>query len=186
MAWPSSIQDYQTGGNRAQGKFIITITFLSCLSSAAKVGHVTCDNASNNSTMMKEFSAQLKTATGKKYNWRKRKIKCTSPRTYHTQLLISNSCLAHVINLATQALISTYSKSPHFDPKQPDAHIPTSRDEVGLVWAIVVKVCIGTPSEKKYHRSPMVRSAHHPNEKKCGEPFRLRQIIGGLFNSSLI
>ena len=50
------------------------------------------------------------------------------------------SCLAHVINLATQALIATYSKSPHFDPKNPKAHIPTSRDEVGLVRAIVVKV----------------------------------------------
>jgi hypothetical protein len=52
------------------------------------------------------------------------------------------SCLAHVINLATQALISTYSKSPHFDPKNPEAHVPTSRDEVGLVRAIAVKVCI--------------------------------------------
>jgi hypothetical protein len=52
----------------------------------------------------------------------------------------SCSCLAHVINLATQALIATYSKSPHFDPKNPEAHIPTSRDEVGLVRAIVVKV----------------------------------------------
>lgn len=54
------------------------------------------------------------------------------------------SCLAHVINLATQALIATYSKSPHFDPKDPEAHIPvsreSSRDEVGLVRAIVVKV----------------------------------------------
>ena len=51
-----------------------------------------------------------------------------------------HSCLAHVINLATQALIATYSKSPHFDPKNPEAHIPTSHDEVGLVRAIVVKV----------------------------------------------
>jgi len=52
------------------------------------------------------------------------------------------SCLAHVINLATQALISTYSRAVHFDPKYPEAHIPTSRDEVGLVMvrAIVVKV----------------------------------------------
>ena len=58
------------------------------------------------------------------------------------QLLINNSCLAHVINLATQMLISTYSKSPHFDPKQPDAHIPTSCDEFGLVRVIVVKVQI--------------------------------------------
>jgi hypothetical protein len=40
-----------------------------------------------------------------------------------------------------QMLISTYSKSLHFDPKQPDAHLPTSHDEVGLVRAIVVKVC---------------------------------------------
>jgi hypothetical protein len=53
----------------------------------------------------------------------------------------SYSCLAHIINLATQALIGTYSKSPHFDPKNPDAHIPTTRDEVGLVRTIVVKVC---------------------------------------------
>jgi hypothetical protein len=60
------------------------------------------------------------------------------------QLTMLCSCLAHVINLATQALISTYSKSPHFDPKHPEAHVPTSRDEVGLVRAIAVKVCIMT------------------------------------------
>ena len=41
-----------------------------------KVGHVTCDNASNNRTMMKEFAARLKVTTGKKYDWKKRKIKC--------------------------------------------------------------------------------------------------------------
>jgi hypothetical protein len=52
------------------------------------------------------------------------------------------SCLAHVINLATQALISTYSKSPHFDPKNPDAHVPDERDEVGLIRAIAVKVSV--------------------------------------------
>lgn len=56
---------------------------------------------------------------------------------------IFHSCLAHVVNLATQALIGAYSKSPHFDPKSPDSHIPTCRDEVGLIRAIVVKVrCI--------------------------------------------
>ena len=56
-------------------------------------------------------------------------------------LMIQCSCLAHVINLATQALISTYSKAPHFDPKNPEAHVPMGRDEVGLVRAISVKVC---------------------------------------------
>ncbi len=53
-----------------------------------------------------------------------------------------SSCLAHVINLATQALISTYSKAPHFDPKNPEAHVLTGCDEVGLVRAIMVKVHI--------------------------------------------
>ena len=55
-------------------------------------------------------------------------------------LLINYSCLAHVINIATQKLIKTYSDSPHFNPKKPDDHVPTSRDEVGLVRTIVVKV----------------------------------------------
>jgi hypothetical protein len=56
------------------------------------------------------------------------------------------SCLAHVINLATQKLISTYSKAPHFNPHDPTAHIPgeasagSLRDEIGLVRAIAVKV----------------------------------------------
>jgi hypothetical protein len=52
--------------------------------------------------------------------------------------------MAHIINLATQALISTYSKSSHFDPKSPESHLPdtsaTLRDEIGLVRAIAVKV----------------------------------------------
>jgi hypothetical protein len=46
--------------------------------------------------------------------------------------------------LATQALISTYSKSPHFDPKKPDEHLPdvseSLRDEIGLIRSIAVKV----------------------------------------------
>jgi hypothetical protein len=42
---------------------------------AVKVGHVTCDNASNNLTMMKEMAVRLKASTGKKYDWKKRKIK---------------------------------------------------------------------------------------------------------------
>jgi hypothetical protein len=124
--------------------WIIVIKLLLCLSSTVKVGHVICNNASNNPTMMKKFAARLETTTGKKYNWKKRKIKCASPQTYQVWLLTNNSCLAHVINLAMQMLISTYSKSLHFNPKQPDAHILTSHNEVGLVRAIVVKAGINT------------------------------------------
>ena len=50
---------------------------------AIKVGHITCDNASNNSTMMSELAARLKTSTGKTYYWRKRKIKFVGPLTCH-------------------------------------------------------------------------------------------------------
>jgi len=49
---------------------------------------------------------------------------------------------------------STYSKSLHFDPKQPDAHVPTSCDEVGLVRAIVVKVHISTSPKKNIIAHP--------------------------------
>jgi len=57
------------------------------------------------------------------------------------------SCLTHVIDLGTQVLISTYSKAPHYTPHSPQAHEPDStqhgdRDEIGLVRAISVKVCI--------------------------------------------
>lgn len=54
------------------------------------------------------------------------------------------SCLAHVINLATQAFIAGYSKTKYFDPEKPDDHNPDidapDRDVVGLVRAITVKV----------------------------------------------
>ncbi|KAF8218905.1 hypothetical protein L208DRAFT_1345764 [Tricholoma matsutake] len=116
------------------------------LSSTTKVGHVTCDNASNNPTMMKESAVQLKTTMGKKYNWRKRKI----------------NCLAHVINLAMQMLISTYSKSPHFNPKQPDAHVPTSHDEVGLVRAIVVKECSSSKQKEMWRTIQVKANNGHP------------------------
>ena len=67
---------------------------------------------------------------------------CRIPRPISLLLKALHSCLAHVINLATQVLISTYSKAPHFDPRNPEGHVPSGRDEVGLVRAIAVKVRI--------------------------------------------
>ena len=53
-------------------------------------------------------------------------------------------CLAHVINLATQELIKTHSKSPHYNPQTPEIELVDTdalhRDEIGLVRAIAVKV----------------------------------------------
>jgi hypothetical protein len=58
----------------------------------------------------------------------------------------SSRCLAHIINLATQALISTKSKTKYYNPHDIDEHVPettgSDRDELGLVRAIVVKVSI--------------------------------------------
>lgn len=67
---------------------------------------------------------------------------------YHTSIGINIflRCLAHIINLATQALISTRSKAKYFNPHDdgdqlPDANIvDVERDEVGLVRVICVKV----------------------------------------------
>ena len=57
---------------------------------------------------------------------------------------VQASCLAHVINLATQALIKGHSKAKYYSPTKPDEHVPDVdailRDEVGLIRAIAVKV----------------------------------------------
>ncbi|KIJ41258.1 hypothetical protein M422DRAFT_108576, partial [Sphaerobolus stellatus SS14] len=74
---------------------------------------VTSDNASNNTTMMKELARLIEKHTGKEFEWQDRWIRC----------------LAHVINLATQAIIKAFSSAKYYDPYNPDAHIPTERDE---------------------------------------------------------
>jgi len=58
-------------------------------------------------------------------------------------------CLAHIINLATQALITTRSKAKFYSPDNEDTHIPETRDErdeLGLVRAICVKVLASSRS----------------------------------------
>ena len=50
----------------------------------------------------------------------------------------------HIINLATQARIDTWSKLKYFNPHDIDEHTPdltaANHDEIGLIRAIVVKV----------------------------------------------
>jgi hypothetical protein len=75
----------------------------------------------------------------------------------HDAVTISSckaSCLAHVINLATQALIKGHSKAKYYSPANPDEHIPDVdaylRDEVGLIRAIAVKVSL-FESRRSFH-----------------------------------
>jgi hypothetical protein len=54
-------------------------------------------------------------------------------------------CLAHIINLATQALIATRSKAQYYNPHADvDEHMPDveaiERDKLGLIRAISIKV----------------------------------------------
>ena len=64
---------------------------------------------------------------------------------FHITNVQHHSCLAHIINLATQALLAAHSKSKHYDPTSPEdivvaTHDGFQRDEVGLIRAIAVKV----------------------------------------------
>ncbi|GLB43962.1 putative hAT family C-terminal dimerisation region [Lyophyllum shimeji] len=111
---------------------------------ASKIGWITCDNASNNNTMLENFERRinrLDSRSGmKKWDCHFRHIRC----------------LAHVINLATQAVLKTYSKAKYYDPQQPEQHEPdvlaTDRDEVGLVRAIAVKVRSSAKRKETFRR----------------------------------
>ncbi|KIK75646.1 hypothetical protein PAXRUDRAFT_18813 [Paxillus rubicundulus Ve08.2h10] len=87
---------------------------------AHKVGHVTCDDATNMDTMLVEFAQWIKNHTGKTWIEKKHHIRC----------------LAHVIHLAMRALISTHSKAPFYNPEKVELVIPFENgccDEIGLV-----------------------------------------------------
>ncbi|KAF8230568.1 hypothetical protein L208DRAFT_1214034, partial [Tricholoma matsutake] len=56
-----------------------------------------------------------------------------------------------VINLAMQALITTYSKSKHYNPAEPDADLARPKhDKVGLVRAICVKACSSAKRKQRF------------------------------------
>ncbi|TFY81893.1 hypothetical protein EWM64_g2114, partial [Hericium alpestre] len=91
-----------------------------------KIGHVSCDNASNNGTMMAEFA-----------------------RLIHKDM--ESPSMGKIGEYAMQAMLRTQSTSKHFDPFHPDDHIPAETDPantkishnmIGLVHAICVKVCM--------------------------------------------
>ncbi|KAJ6559343.1 hypothetical protein B0H10DRAFT_2240472 [Mycena sp. CBHHK59/15] len=96
-----------------------------CLGIKGWTGYTTCNNAANNGTMLVEFARLIKAATKQVWDPVERRI----------------SCLAHIINISTQKLISTYSKFPYFNVHDPTAHISDTskpmRDEIGLVHTIV-------------------------------------------------
>jgi len=80
-------------------------------------------------------------------------------------IYIGYRCLAHIINLAMQALISTRSKAKYYDPNAEDSHVPNleadaDRNEVGLIRAITVKAC-SSSQQKELFKSIQVED-HKP------------------------
>ena len=97
--------------------------------------------------MLEEFVRCYQAKTGCQFDIKRRQIRyvsftlCSCGSQFTTY-----RCLAHIINLATQAVISTHSKSKFYDGNPEDNHLPedvggAERDEIGIVCAICVKVC---------------------------------------------
>jgi hypothetical protein len=80
--------------------------------------------------MMEHFGKHIEDETKKTFDHKKRRLRC----------------LAHIINLATQALLSTHSKSKYVDVTKSNDDLVVSRhghrDEIGLIRSIAVKVCM--------------------------------------------
>jgi len=81
-------------------------------------------------------------------------------------------CLAHIINLATQALIATRSKAKYYNPHDEedldiDEENVFEHDEVGLVRKICVKVChhcfLALKSNQILYRLVHRRSGRRPS-----------------------
>ena len=58
----------------------------------------------------------------------------------------SHRCLAHIINLATQAVIARCSKAKYYNSNMDHDELPkdlgaADQDEIGIIHAICVKVC---------------------------------------------
>jgi hypothetical protein len=95
-------------------------------------------------------------------------------------------CLAHVINLATQALIKAHTKSKHYNPASPDEHMPDTqgfnRDEVGLIRAISVKVCGNALTKWMTYWCRLYRSGPLPSVNNCSRISKLEKVLITPFN----
>lgn len=104
---------------------------------------------------------------------------------------VNTRCIAHVVNLATQLLLNTYSKSKYYDPTNPNQDLlldleQESRDEIGLVRTISIKVSSITPPH--YHSHFLLRSRRdrHQNARRSSSTFNETSLlIPGTPNQSI-
>src|SRR5882724_8668704 len=96
-------------------------------------------------------------------------------------------CLAHIVNLAMQALLKAHLKSQCYDPNQPEAHLPDiepseMRDEVGLIHAISVKVHLSILIVTVCHILKLLhctfpRSPPHPSAKSYSTQSKSKLVV---------
>ncbi|TFY77607.1 hypothetical protein EWM64_g6405 [Hericium alpestre] len=100
----------------------------------AKVGFVTCDNASNNRTMLQEFGKHYTKKTAKPFDAKTRRV----------------------------------CKAKHFNPHDPDVHVPNTvaevRDEIGLIRAIAVKERSSSKRKELFRRVQEREGVAHPQQ----------------------
>jgi len=140
--------------------------------------------------MLEEFARLYHVRFKKEFPWREHRIKSVCWYFFAYVYSPFCSCLAHVINLGTQVLIGTYSKAPHYTPHSPQAHEPDStqrgdHDEIGLVQAICVKVCLRSFFKLGFTEYNQ-RNAHLRNEKNFIRQFKSRLLSHPLRSSSSI
>lgn len=96
------------------------------------------------------------------------------------QFIQYGRCLAHVINLATQALLATYSKAKYYEPGMfeidDDFGIPgiegVWRDEIGLIRAIAVKVVLINDSQMLSKLTLLIRFDPVHSGRRCSRRSR--------------
>ena len=96
--------------------------------------------------MLEEWALGYQRKTGKLFNIKNCHIQYVNQ--HHTpkiKHLPFSRCLAHIVNLITQAMIKLQSKAKYYSPHEEnqedlDAGNSAERDELGLIQAICVKV----------------------------------------------
>ncbi|GJJ10729.1 hypothetical protein Clacol_004956 [Clathrus columnatus] len=78
---------------------------------------------------------------GKVFEWEQQWIQLVFHIDFAESInLIIDSCLAHVINLATQAVLKGFSLASYAEDVATGADLTTSCDEIGMICTIVVKI----------------------------------------------
>ena len=89
--------------------------------------------------MIEELALRYQQKTGKLYDFKNRHIRYAKRSiTIEINHLPFSRCLAHIINLATQALMKTWSSAKYYSPHKEDQEdlddgSSAEHDELGLV-----------------------------------------------------